>query len=302
MTYTSAYSLGPGATPPSIRRLIAATCVFSIITALLNPLFLDFFQIQGPNYLFSLSWYGLKSGYLWQPLTYLLVEDGIQGLSFALLITLFFQMYVVWIMGTPLVERVGGYSFALFYFFSGIATGIVTILAAPAFGQYPFLMGPTASIIAIWVVWTMMHPDSELLFFFVVPIKAKWLLAGVFGALLLVNLSQGNITGLIFDLTAGVIGYAYGVIAYGMEGPFSWMLWVDHFLMHLKTKLTKKTSVFTQADDSKVIDIHTGKPFLDDEAFVDAMLDKISKKGEYALTWSERRRMRKISEKKHLDQ
>lgn len=302
MTYTSAYSLGPGAPPASVRWLIILTCAMSIFCALLNPLFVQFFQVQGPNSFFSLSWYGLKSGYLWQPITYLFVEDGIQGLSFGLLITLFFQMYILWMMGSSLADRVGGYSFSLFYVLSGMIAGVVTVLAAPAFGQHPFMMGPTGSLLALWVVWTMMHPDSELLFFFLLPIKAKWLLAFVFSALVLVSLSQGNMTGLVFYFTSALIGYFYGVLAWGMSGPFGWTLGVDELLESLKAKISKKGwSSRAPSDSSKIIDIHTGKPFLDDEAFVDAMLAKISEKGERSLSWGERRRLRKISEKKHSE-
>jgi len=47
-----------------------------------------------------------------------------------------------------------------------------------------------------------------------------------------------------------------------------------------------------------VIDMNTGKPLDDDDAFVDAMLAKISKQGENSLSWSERRRLNLISERK----
>lgn len=301
MTYTSAYGLGPGTTPQAIKWLIGLTCTTSIIAALLNPLFLYLFQIQGPNYLLSLSWDGLKSGYLWQPFTYLFVEEGILGLSFGLLITLFFQMYILWIMGSPLVERIGGYRFTVFYIVTGVLTGLLTIMAAPAFGQHPFLFGPGASIVAIWVVWTMMHPESELLVFFVLPVKAKWLLAIGLSALLLVNLSQSSPALFCFYLIAMLIGYFYGVLAWGLEGPFLWMQPVDQSLLSLKEKVRPTSSSFALDDQPKIIDLHTGKPLLEDEAFVDAMLTKISEKGEHSLSWNERRRLRKISENKQKD-
>lgn len=297
MAYTSAYGLGPGTTPFVIRWLIGITCILSICTAMLNPLFLNYLQIQGPNYLFSLSWYGLKSGYLWQPVTYLFVEEGFDGVSFNLLISLFFQMSIVWIMGSPLAERFGGYSFTVFYLLCGIISGLAAILTAPLFGLSPFFMGPGASVVAVLIAWTMMHPESELLLFFLVPVKAKWLLAGVFGALILVNLSQGNIPALIFYLTAGIFGYIYAVLCWNMESLFSWTRQFDDYLAVIKSKIWKENSSSTTFDQSKIIDLHTGKPFLDDEAFMDAMLTKISEKGEHTLTWSERRRLRKISER-----
>ena len=297
MKYTSAYGLGPSKTPSAIKWLIICTCACSLLTALINPLFVEFLNIQGPNFLLSLSFYGLKNGYLWQPLTYLFVEEGIQGVSFGLLITLFFQMYILWIFGSQLSERVGGYSFALFYLFCGALSGMITILSAPAFGQSPFLVGPAAALTSLWVVWTMIHPESDLLFFFLIPIKAKWLLAGGISAFFLVNLSQGNFSNVIFYLSGLLSGYFYGLIAWDLEGPFLWTKSVDEFLKKTSAKLFKRKTENSLICNSKIIDIHTGSPLLDDEAFVDSMVEKISQKGEHSLTWSERRRLKKISNK-----
>lgn len=301
MTYTSAYALGPGKTPGAIAWIISLTCLMSFCAALLEPLFVYYFQISGPNTFFSLSWHGLKEGYLWQPVTYLFIEDGFQGVTFSLLIALFFQMYILWIMGTSLIERVGSSSFVWFYLFCGMLCGLATVLSAAPLGQHPLLTGPGGSIIALWVVWTMMHPESEVLLFFILPLKAKWLLAFVLGALLLVNLSQGNFVALLYYFTSAAAGHLYGVIAWGLEGPFSWSNGLDKAILHLKAKFSKKsaaTSVFSGVDTTKIIDINTGKPFLDDDLFVDTMLAKISQTGEDSLTWSERRRLRKISEKR----
>lgn len=299
MTYTSAYSFGPGNTPASIKLLITLTCLFSIGSSLLNPLFLEYLGIQGPNYLLSLSWFGLKSGYLWQPMTYLFVEDGYRGLTFGLLITLFFQMYIVWIMGTPLTEKIGAFSFWLFYLSCGAFVGLMSVLIGPAINQTPFFTGPAASIAALWVVWTMMNPSSELLFFFLVPIKAKQLLLYIFSAILLVNLSQGNLIGFVFYLMSGLFGYFYGVLAWGLQGPYRWMESIDDFLCKIKVKLHRKNVSYKIDETSKIIDIHTGKAFLNDDDFVEAMLTKISQKGEHSLTWTEKHRLNKISEKKY---
>ncbi len=49
---------------------------------------------------------------------------------------------------------------------------------------------------------------------------------------------------------------------------------------------------------SKIYDIKSGEPLLDDDQFMDAMLDQISRYGEESLTPAEKKRMKEISEKK----
>jgi hypothetical protein len=52
--------------------------------------------------------------------------------------------------------------------------------------------------------------------------------------------------------------------------------------------------------DSKIFDFKTGKAILNDEAFMDACLKKISEYGREGLTFRERWRMRRISKRKKV--
>lgn len=303
MTYTSTSHLGPEKTPRPIFKLVFLTTVITIVSALIQSIFIQFSLGTGPQDLLSLSWWGMKSWYLWQPLTFLFVQAiPPEGITLFYLITLFFNMYILWIMGSTLMDIAGAKSFFSLYFFSGITAGILTLLLMPVVGRYTVLAGPAPSLLAIIMAWTMVHPKTEILLFFLIPIKAKWLMVGIIGVLLLMTLSQWNIIDFIFYSIGIIFGYLYAVIAWGLQGPFPFMNRFDKALIALSSQISQKLPSWGKnkdgGDNSKIIDFSTGKNILTDDQFVDAMLTKISQQGERSLTRSEKERLKKISERK----
>lgn len=294
MTTTSTQlRIGPAQTPRPIRLLIMITCVISIVAALLDPLFLRVFQLPSPQMLLSLSWPGIQRFFLWQPITHLFIHGaGGTGVTFGLLITLALNMFMLWIFGSTVIERIGTGPFMRLYLLSGVFAGLVTLIVMANFASYAVLFGASPCIFALFVVWVMLNPQAEVLLFFVFPVKAKWLLAGVVGAVLLVNLSQGNLVGATHTLAPLFFAYGYALLAWDLRSPYpsahylegriaaTWQLWGQRKQSH-----------------SKIIDFETGKPIDDDETFMDAMLEKIAEKGEQALTRRERKRMDQVADR-----
>ncbi len=304
MTYsTTNVRLGPESTPSSLKKIIIFTISISIGSALIN-VFLDyFFNIPGPELWLSLSWWGLGNLFLWQPITFLFVHgSGYGGITFFFLLSLFFNMYILWVLGTQVFERVGKKSFFTLYFTSGILAGLITLLIMPVIGQYTILSGATPAILAILVVWTLIYPEAELLLFFLIPVKAKWLTGVVLGAIFLINLSNFNFIGLIFHLSGAFIGYLYALLAWGLHLPFARIYRLELKIVSFSEKIKSYFFIFTwkkrKKDRRKVIDIATGRKSQSDDEFVDAMLAKISNRGQQSLTWREKERLDKISKKK----
>lgn len=306
MNYATFSSWGPGTTPVTIKRLIIATCVLTLLTVTLQALF-DYFNLfPGPHIVLSLSSWGLKKWFIWEPLTFLFIQDATHGLSLSFLITLFFNMYLLWVIGTPVLELIGNGPFLRLYFISGIAAGLLTILCASLFGQYAMLAGATPSILAVLTVWSLAFPEAEILLFFLIPIKAKWLVLGIVGLVLLTAITQFDFAYFFLYLFAVAIGYGYATIAWGWHSPFPHTQRFDSLMATLGLRLRsylphwkRRSNIRQEAKDKdKIVDINTGTRIVDDDAFVDAMLAKISKYGEEALSWSEKQRLQKISEKR----
>lgn len=288
-------------TPPVIRYLIWITASTILIVAGADQLFHQLLNMRGPLDFFGLSWYGVRHYYIWQPFTYMFTQEaGPQGITFLFLIALFLNMYLLWLIGSMLVERIGQKKILILYFASGIVAGIATLFSMQLLDTYSIVSSPTAAIIALCVVWTMFYPDSELTFAYLFPIQARWLLAGALGALIILCITQWDILSLIFYFTAVVFGYLYGIIALGLRGPFDFSKGLDKRIsaygQSVKSKLVSKK--YYKDSGAKIVDITSGTTKLDDETFIDAMLTKIIKHGEKSLTRSERRRMDDISAKK----
>lgn len=293
MIQQSKIKLGPDFTPPIIKKLILWTTVITLISAFTTGFFQYLFKLPGPQELLSLSWWGFDNWFLWQPLTYLFVQEG-EGITFSSLFYLAFNMYFLWIMGTELAERVGSRSFLRFYFICGIASGLIALLFMPIFNQYRVLAGPTSAILAVMTVWAFLNPERELLFFFLIPVKALWLILFALLAIFLVSLSNFDMISLIWFLSAPLIGYFYALIAWGIHSPFASLYKFELAVVRQFQRFKSKKPT----QPHKIFSIKTGESEKDDEAFIDAMLEKISKKGEGSLTSSERKQMDQISKKK----
>ncbi len=288
---TTLGQFGPSQTPGIIRTIIIATSAVSLFAAFIDPLIFGHFHFS-LQYILSLSSSMFKSFYLWQPFTYLFVLQPFGGITFGLIFNLFFQMFILWMMGSAIAERYGEKSFFKLYFGSGILAGLLTLPYYQSYPQAFSLAGPTAALYAIFVVWTMLYQEAQILLFFLIPVKAKWLLAGGLAASLLVFLSEGSILSLILLFTGTLYGYFFATFFKETTSPFPFLYKADRFFIDLGKKSRQKKK------GSKIVKFPGVKREESDEEFVDRMLDKISKKGAGSLTKKEQDRLDKISKKK----
>lgn len=284
---------GPNETPKVILHLIIWTCVISILSGLTNSLFVQILKMNGPQEILGLSWYGLRQYYLWQPVTYIFIKEvTAYGISVNFLISLAFDMYILWVIGTMIQERIGTNRFLGVYLLSGVVAGIIAILMMLAVGKYMLITGPAAALLAIFTLWTMFYPENILMLFFLIPVKTMWLLVAVLAIITLTTLSSGDFVSLIFYWSGALFGYLYGLLYLGLKSPFKYTHEFDTYVIN---KMEKFRSRKESGGGTKVVDFSES---IDDDAFMDAMLTKIAKYGESSLTARERQRMKQISERR----
>ena len=119
----------------------------------------------------------------------------------------------------PLVERaVGSRRFVGFFFISGIAAGLGHVLFAIALGGSTGVLGASGAGFAILGVLTVWRPNMQVLLFFVIPMKIKYLTWGiaVISAVLVVQSVQAGGAGSAGNIAhlAHLIGFAIG-LAFG---------------------------------------------------------------------------------------
>ncbi len=270
---------GSGKTPRSVKILIWITVLASLLTPIATFILNHYFKISGPSQWFTLSLWGLLQGWLWQPFTYFFLQAAGVGISLSLLISLFFHMLLLWFSGSEIASRFGSRSFLLFYLGGGIVSGILAATALFVFSSQSVVLGSGPPIYALLMAWVMLYPDLELVFFFVVRVKAKWLVALLLGISLLVSLSYGQFIPFFADVSGIIWGFCIGRWVWKLPNPYP---------LNLELPRRKKRD-----GSSKIIDISVMQE--SDAAFMDRMLDKIARKGKDSLTKRERERMDKIS-------
>ena len=125
----------------------------------------------------GLALWPLESGIFapWQLLSYALLHGNFNHL--------FFNMFAVWMFGTPLERAWGSSRFGLFLAVC-VAGAAVAQLAVQLFegGIYPTI-GASGGVFGLLLAFGVMWPDNRIfLLFFPVPIKAKWFVL-IYGAI-----------------------------------------------------------------------------------------------------------------------
>ncbi len=211
---------GPSDTPRVVKWVLLITLVISLLASLLNPAFLKVLAIPGPQNWLELSLEGLKHGFFWQPISYLFVQrNGEEGVGFFLLTSLAFDLYVLWIIGSMVQERVGSLRFLFLYLGAGAVAGLAAIAVAFFAKQGFILAGPTPSLLALFVCWVMYYPTSEMRLFFLIPLRTKWILATVVVFICLVTLLQLDEIAFTHYAVAMAFGYVFGRTVLGLK-PF----------------------------------------------------------------------------------
>lgn len=291
---TSSHHWRPQETPRVISWLITITCLITLLSALLTPL-LHLMKLIAPQEVLSLSWFGINSFFIWQPITYLFIQElPLDGINLFFLITLAFNMYVLWMLGSILHIDIGTRHFLAIYLLTGALAGLSALAIEKLTGQYTTLYGPTAALLALFAIWVMHYGDSILSLFFLIPLKTKWILATILGAIVLFSLSKLDFVSMTLYLSATLFAYLYGTIILGLKSPYSFLEKIDEQLVRLHRWLF---GVKAKSPGAKIVNLK-GEPILSDEEFIDAMLTKISRFGENALSMSERLRMEQISKRK----
>ena len=88
---------------------------------------------------------------------------------------LFFNMFAVWMFGTPLERAWGSQRFVLYYGVCVVGAGIVQLLVQLAEGGIYPTIGASGGVFGLLLAYGVMWPENRIfLIFLPIPIKAKW--------------------------------------------------------------------------------------------------------------------------------
>ena len=107
---------------------------------------------------------------IWQLVTYMFLHGSFMHL--------FLNMYALLIFGVPVEQAWGSRRFLVYYLVTGIGAGITILIINTVLGGTNYIaptIGASGAVFGLLLAFGMLFPDAEILLFFILPIKAKFL-------------------------------------------------------------------------------------------------------------------------------
>lgn len=195
--------------PPVIKNLLIANAAVFFLQYFVfaafqhaDNLILKYFALQplftdNPLYPYSF--------YIWQFVTYQFLHGGFSHI--------FFNMFALWMFGMEIENTWGSKRFLIFYLLCGVGGAVAQLTIGYLLSGSPApTIGASGAVYGVMIAFALMFPDRYIFIYFLLPIKAKYLVPGLVllefmavndpmsGVAHLVHLG-GAVTGLIFMLS-----------------------------------------------------------------------------------------------------
>jgi len=153
-------------------------------------------------------------GFVWQFFTYMWVHIDFMHL--------FFNMLMLFFFGSVIEQRFGTWRFLRFYIICGIGAAVVfelitvaQMLLADSPPEFSIMYGASGATYAVLFAFAYFYPNQQVLLWFVLPIKVRYLIAGIiiFSTVATLNPRAGDNVAHLAHLAG--IGMAYLWIKWG---------------------------------------------------------------------------------------
>ena len=179
--------------PHLMRYIIIGTVavyVLQILTRINDAAALDFL---------ALTISGLRRLELWRLVTFIFVP--LDSSPFFLIISLYFYHWI----GSTLEQRWGTARFSLYYISGVVLTVIASVLTGLIAGRDIYVAGTTYVNLSMFLAFAALFPDVQVLLFFIIPVKIKWIAyvdLAFFALEIVSNLFSGNWLGALLPVVA----------------------------------------------------------------------------------------------------
>jgi membrane associated rhomboid family serine protease len=151
-------------------------------------------------------------GWVWTFVTYMFVHGGFTHILF--------NMFALFIFGTPVERQMGSREFLLFYFVTGTLAGIFSFIFYFLTGSTGvILMGASGAIFAVELAYATFFPDSIIYLWGILPLRAPVMVLG-FTALELMSSvfgSRGSGVAHFTHLAGFGFAWLYFLIRFGID-------------------------------------------------------------------------------------
>jgi membrane associated rhomboid family serine protease len=276
------YGSGPAAW---LRMPVTVLLTIALIVAfVLQQIDIAYFHQRHLQYL-ELSPEGLRHGYIWQLLTFQFLHAGPMHL--------FGNLIGIWFCGRYVEERLGKAHFLKIYFLGGVTGGLLQSIAAWIFPMHfgGTVVGASAGVMASIAAFCLIDPEGVILAFFVLPIRAIYILYFELGISLLFTIVPSE-PGIAWTAHLGGILFAIAYMRWGLNASRALSEWNPLQRKMRRERMIKAATVRaplskgrrrSELEDAQDV---PSEEFISQQ--VDPILDKISAHGIQSLTPRER--------------
>jgi membrane associated rhomboid family serine protease len=286
--------------PPVIKNLLIINAAVFFIQMLANNLLLG----GKPLWYILNMWFALNplaEGFnfqIWQLITYQFMHGGFSHI--------FFNMLMLWMFGMEIENYWGSKKFLVYYLLCGIVAGLFQLFINPLLVDTPAVtIGASGAVYGVLIAFALMFPDRYIFLYFLVPIKAKYLIGFLIVLeFMLVDSAQSNVAHLA-HLGGALAGFLFIMFDKSIDVPLKRMLNISSGYRS-GSQFQNPFSGFSDKFNRRKEDIEEANYYdinrsedTDEitQAEIDAILDKISESGYQNLTEREKRILFEASKK-----
>ncbi len=258
-----------GPMTPGVKWLM----ILNGVVFLIQFIDLNIFNSSRLVNIFGISHNGfINNSMIWQPFTYMFLHGDI--------IHLLFNMLGIWMFAGEIEMVWGRRKFLKYYLFTGVGAGLFIALLNFLTNSLAPTIGASGALYGILLAYAVLWPDREVMLYFLIPIKIKYLVIG-FGLIAFFS---------TFSSTAGAggnishIGHLGGIIS-------------GYILIKFmrNTALSKKNKISFFESLKKKNRLNAKKRVIDNrieaKKIIDELLGKIAKNGMSSLTPEEKKKL-----------
>ena len=144
----------------------------------------------------------IKKFFIWQLATYLFLHGSIGHILF--------NMLALWMFGSVLERDWGTRFFLKYYFVCDIGAGLCDVILNGAMGNWgTHTIGASGAIYGLLLAFGVLYPNTTVLFSFIFPMKAKYMVMIVGAIAFLSALGENQGVSHYAHLGGMIFGYAY---------------------------------------------------------------------------------------------
>jgi len=284
--------------PPVIKNLLIINVAVFFLQMIASNLMLG----GKPLWYIMNMWFALNplgEGFnfqIWQLITYQFMHGGFSHI--------FFNMFMLWMFGMEIENILGSKKFLTYYLICGVAAGLAQLFIAPLFSTPAVTIGASGAIFGVMIAFGMLFPDRYIYLYFLIPIKAKYLIGFLFVLEIFWIGDAGSNVAHLAHLGGALAGFLFILFDKSIDVPLKRMLNISSYrrdntfnnpFSGLSDKFKKRSQ---NIEDANYYDLNQKKEGEEiTQAEIDAILDKISQSGYQNLSEREKKILFEASKK-----